>query len=682
MRIKRRLNSGFTIVELLIVMVIIGILAGITLVVYTGIQARAHDVSVVSDLDRLDALETNYGIKHNNGGKAYYSVDGSDSELSFVPSGGNVVRVVVNATDFCIRGYNVNGTKNSIDNAAIRESTPGVCSTLVAIDLPPAPTMLVGPSGGNIQGTITPVACDEGTPQYEIRSRTNDGTWTSYTDWSSTLTSSQTGNEGVKYGYQAQARCYIDDALFSPGVEGSEITYTKPVNPPTTPVITVALNGGNAQATVTTAAVCTFGTVQYGFNNRINDGSWAGYSAWSSTTTASQTANEGVKYGYQAQARCYSSSILYSVPTIGSEATYIKPITSVPTAPTVSSTTPNWSTTTYSWTTPTCPSGTSARYQYDFTTTYGYDSGWVSYASTSIDMTTSSSGYTYTMAVQAQCYNSNASGSWGSSGSANYYRPYTVQVLVIAGGAGGGAGDSYGNGGGGGAGGYIYNASYAVAAQAYSVTVGNGGGGGGSASAGGNGGSSVFGTLSAVGGGGGGGGTNNTSGFGGGSGGGASGSSTSSRGGSGGTAGQGNGGGNACSDDSRGSGGGGGATGAGGANAGCSNNGTTGGAGYTTSISGSSVCYAGGGGGGVGSGSVGSGSCGGGGGNSGGAGGVATANTGSGGGGGKGGGGAGGKGIVIIRYPTGAFTATGGTVTTSGTDTINTFYSSGTFTIN
>lgn len=46
----RNNSSGFTIVELLIVIVIIGILAALVIVAYTGIQARAHDTSVQADL--------------------------------------------------------------------------------------------------------------------------------------------------------------------------------------------------------------------------------------------------------------------------------------------------------------------------------------------------------------------------------------------------------------------------------------------------------------------------------------------------------------------------------------------------------------------------------------------------------------------------------------------------------
>ncbi len=233
-----------------------------------------------------------------------------------------------------------------------------------------------------------------------------------------------------------------------------------------------------------------------------------------------------------------------------------------------------------------------------------------------------------------------------------------VSLIVVAGGGGGGGETgSVGASGGGGAGGYLADSSHAVVVGDYTVTVGAAGGGGGDTN-GDDGGNSVFDTFTAVGGGGGAGRTGSTSGRNGGSGGG--GKDGGSTAGGTGTGGQGTNG-AAGNDGANTGGGGGGATSAG--------SGATGGAGTASSISGASVTYAAGGGGGTGSQ------------------GASPGTPGSGGGGGRengGGGGAGASGaagIVIISYPTGTVEATGGTITTSGGNTIHTFTSSGTFTV-
>jgi len=54
----RKTKSGFTIVELLIVIVVIGILAAIVIVAYNGIQSRARDSQRAQDISTLNkALE-------------------------------------------------------------------------------------------------------------------------------------------------------------------------------------------------------------------------------------------------------------------------------------------------------------------------------------------------------------------------------------------------------------------------------------------------------------------------------------------------------------------------------------------------------------------------------------------------------------------------------------------------
>jgi prepilin-type N-terminal cleavage/methylation domain-containing protein len=137
---KNILRRGFTIIELLVVISIIGILVTVVVVSYNGVQASARDKSLLSDLDALDGQETNCGLNKTSCGivstlaaKAWYSPNGIDSYLQFTPSPGNVIDIVVNSTDYCIRGYNLTAaTYTKISLAATKESTTGACATLAA----------------------------------------------------------------------------------------------------------------------------------------------------------------------------------------------------------------------------------------------------------------------------------------------------------------------------------------------------------------------------------------------------------------------------------------------------------------------------------------------------------------------------------------------------------------------
>jgi hypothetical protein len=270
----------------------------------------------------------------------------------------------------------------------------------------------------------------------------------------------------------------------------------------------------------------------------------------------------------------------------------------------------------------------------------------------------------------------------------------TASYLIVGGGGSGGSNNTNMGTGGGGAGGLLSGTSALAVGTTYTITVGAGGAAQ-SGNGNGNSGSASSALSVTASGGGGGSGVSTGAGVAGASGGGGSGSfAAGTTAGGAGTSGQGfagGGGQNSTSDaEAQVGGGGGGSAGSGSAGTGIS--GGNGGAGAANSITGTSVNYAGGGGGGKRmAGTAGTGGVGGGG--NGGAdanGSAGTANRGGGGGGsGTGGsnifrtGGAGGSGVVILSIPTidySGITTGSPTVTTSGSNTILQFNSSGSYT--
>ncbi len=83
-------RSGFTIVELLIVVVVIAILAAITIVAYNGIQNQAHDSSIQSDLANNGKQLMRYQAERGALPTALTSVDIRASRGSYLTSRNNM----------------------------------------------------------------------------------------------------------------------------------------------------------------------------------------------------------------------------------------------------------------------------------------------------------------------------------------------------------------------------------------------------------------------------------------------------------------------------------------------------------------------------------------------------------------------------------------------------------------
>jgi prepilin-type N-terminal cleavage/methylation domain-containing protein len=130
----RSSKSGFTIVELLIVIVIIGILASLVVVSYNGVQQAARDKTVLSDAETVASEVTRYSTKNNGtlgSAVVWYSGGASNPNIDFTPSPGNVVDIVAGQQDYCIRVYNPNSQYNSLSNAYKKGSSADACTAIL-----------------------------------------------------------------------------------------------------------------------------------------------------------------------------------------------------------------------------------------------------------------------------------------------------------------------------------------------------------------------------------------------------------------------------------------------------------------------------------------------------------------------------------------------------------------------
>lgn len=131
-----KIQSAFTIVELLVVIVVIGILAAITTVSYTNISSRAIIATLQSDLINSSKKLAIYYTEYGSYPTAMASTDSNitlcpvspnvDNDYCLKGSGGNVLAYSTNPTD----GFVLLATKNNNTYSITKNTSPLAWATI------------------------------------------------------------------------------------------------------------------------------------------------------------------------------------------------------------------------------------------------------------------------------------------------------------------------------------------------------------------------------------------------------------------------------------------------------------------------------------------------------------------------------------------------------------------------
>ena len=104
-------EKGFTLIELMIVIAIIGILAAIAIPQFNAYRARSYNAAANSDLRNLITAQEGYFIDHDE----YADTTATLEDYGYTPSAGVVVGTV-NGGDTTYEISNVRNTKADTDN--------------------------------------------------------------------------------------------------------------------------------------------------------------------------------------------------------------------------------------------------------------------------------------------------------------------------------------------------------------------------------------------------------------------------------------------------------------------------------------------------------------------------------------------------------------------------------------